>query len=90
MLRCAFKHTQEAYWLRVVACATQMTYPAFPFCSQHLLQPRSHLTTGMAVLVSVFPQMKKCLHYTAFLISRVTEKGPTRDSLGITVIWQVL
>lgn len=51
---------------------------------KHLLEPRSHLTTGMAVLVSVFPQTQKCLYYTALLISRVTEKGPTRDSLGIT------
>lgn len=57
-----------------------------PFYSvlKHLLEPRSHLTTGMAVLVSVFPQTQKCLHYTALLISRVTEKGPTGDSLGIT------
>lgn len=41
------------------------------------------MTVGMAVLVNVFPQLPKCLHYIALSISRAMEKGPTQESLGI-------
>lgn len=49
----------------------------------HPHEPLSHMTIGMAVLVNVFPQLPKCLHYIALSISRVTEKGSTQESLGI-------